>query len=45
MSRMLLLAWIFCVVTLCANAGYAEFKKLAAIEGFDFRYYGAFTVQ
>ena len=29
----------------CANAGYAEFEKLAAIEGFEFHYYGAFPVK
>ena len=29
----------------CANAGYAEFEKLAAIEGFEFRYYGAFPLK
>lgn len=29
----------------CENAGYAEFEKLAVIEGFEFRYYGAFPVK
>ena len=29
----------------CANAGYAEFEQLSAIEGFEFCYYGAFPVK
>ena len=29
----------------CANDGYADFEKLAAMEGFEFRYYGAFPVK
>lgn len=29
----------------CENAGYEEFEKLAAVEGFEFRYYGAFPVK
>ena len=29
----------------CANAGYTEFEKLAAIKGLAFHYYGAFQVK
>lgn len=29
----------------CENAGYAEFEKLAAMDGFEFHYYGAFPVK
>ena len=29
----------------CANAGYAAFEQLAAIEGFEYQYYGAFPVK
>lgn len=29
----------------CANAGYAAFEQLSAMDSFGFRYYGAFSVQ
>ena len=29
----------------CANTGYAGFEELATIDGFEFRYYGAFPVK
>ena len=29
----------------CANAGHAEFEKQAIIDGFEFRYDGAFPVK
>ena len=29
----------------CANTGYAGFEELATIAGFEFRYYGAFSVK
>ena len=29
----------------CANAGYAALEQLSAMDGFGFRYYGAFSVQ
>lgn len=29
----------------CANTGYAGFKELATIDGFEFPYYGAFPVK